>query len=84
MITTDWAIPPGEYLAEVLNELGITQTELSLRLELRPHVVRDLISGEERLTPEIASQLERIVKVPEHIWRGLESEYRSILETENF
>lgn len=81
MITTDWAIPPGEYLAEILIELSTNQAEFSRRLDLCPHVVHGLINGEEHLTSEIASRLEQVVKVPAHIWLGLEHEYRSILKT---
>lgn len=76
---TDWAIPPGEYLAEVLAELDMTQVELSQRMGRPPQTINELIQGKKLLTPETALQLERVVKVPAHLWLGLESEYRLIL-----
>lgn len=76
---SDWAIAPGEYLAEVLEDLNMTQAELSLRMGRPTQAINELIKGKKELTPETALQLAQVVGVPAHIWTGLENEYRLIL-----
>lgn len=76
---SDWAIAPGEYLAEVLEELDMSQAELSRRMGRPPQAINELIKGEKELTPDTALQLAQVVGVPAHIWTGLEGEYRLIL-----
>ncbi|WP_261665323.1 HigA family addiction module antitoxin [Deinococcus sp. Marseille-Q6407] len=76
---TDWAIPPGEYLAEVLEDLNMTQADLSRRMGRPAQAINELIKGEKELTPETALQLAQVVGVPAHIWTGLENDYRLIL-----
>lgn len=76
--TSDWAIAPGEYLAEVLEELGMTQAELSRRMGRPAQMVNELLKGEKELTPETALQLEGVLGVPAHIWTGLEADYQLV------
>jgi HTH-type transcriptional regulator/antitoxin HigA len=74
------AIPPGEYLEEVIGELGITKEELAWRMN-RPATKLSLIfNGKKAITPTTALQLEMVLGVPAHIWTDLESEYRLTLE----
>ncbi len=76
---SDLAIPPGEYLADVINELGISKQELAHRMDRPASKLSQIFNGEKAITPETALQLERVVGVPAHIWTGLEAEYRLIL-----
>lgn len=79
VIHSSLAIPPGEYLAEVIGELGMTKDELARRMN-RPATKLSLIfKGQKAITPNTALQLEKVVGVPAHIWTGLESEYRLTL-----
>lgn len=77
--TPDLAIPPGEYLQEVIDELGMTQTELADRMGRPVQSVNEIIRGEKAITPETAIQLEDVTGVPSHVWSGLEADYRLIL-----
>ena len=78
-IESDLAIPPGEYLEEVLEEIGMTKTELARRMNRPAPKLSAIIKGTKSITAETALQLERILKVPAHIWMGPESEYRLVL-----
>jgi HTH-type transcriptional regulator/antitoxin HigA len=78
-VMSDLAIPPGEYLEEVLEDIGISQAELARRMGRPSQAINEIIHGEKAVTPETALQLEQVVGVPAHIWTGLESEYRLIL-----
>lgn len=73
---SDLAIPPGEYLAEVIGELGMNQAELAQRMDRPVQAISEIMSGAKSIVPETALQLERVTGVPAHIWTGLEADYR--------
>ena len=75
-IYSDLAIPPGEYLEEVISELGMTKDELATRMARPASKLSPIFKGDKAITPDTALQLEKVVGVPAHIWLGLESEYR--------
>lgn len=75
---SDLAIPPGEYLEEVLDELGLQQSELARRMGRPAQLVNEIIKGEKAITPETSIQLEAVLGVPAYLWSNLESEYRLI------
>lgn len=76
---SDLAVPPGEYLAEVVDELGMTQADLAARMGRPAQAVNEIMLGKKAITPETALQLEKVTAVPAHIWTGLEDEYRLVL-----
>lgn len=73
------AIPPGEYLEEVIEDLGMTKDELAKRMDRPASKLSHIFKGEKAITPETAIRLEKVVGVPAHIWTGLEAEYRLAL-----
>ncbi|MCJ7586826.1 MAG: HigA family addiction module antitoxin [Candidatus Aminicenantes bacterium] len=77
-IYSDLAIPPGDYLSEVLTVKGMTQAELARRIGRPTQAVNEIIKGAKAITPTTALQLERALGVPAHIWTGLESRYQII------
>jgi HTH-type transcriptional regulator/antitoxin HigA len=75
-IHSDLAIPPGEYLEEVIAELDMSKDELARRMRRPAAKLSAVFKGDKAITPDTALQLEKVVGVPAHIWLGLESEYR--------
>lgn len=75
-------VPPGEYLEEVLEELGMTKEELARRMERPAAKLSAIFKGEKAITPDAALRLEKVLGVPAHIWAGLETEYRLTLARE--
>ncbi|MBF0510063.1 MAG: HigA family addiction module antidote protein [Deltaproteobacteria bacterium] len=75
-IYSDLAIPPGEYLEEVIKELGMTKDELARRMNRPASKLSPIFKGDKAITPDTAIQLEKVLGVPAHVWTGLESEYR--------
>lgn len=73
---SDLAIPPGEYLEEVLEDLGMTKEELARRMGRPASKLSQIFNGTKAITPETALQLEKVLGIPSHIWTGLETEYR--------
>ncbi|MBT3297183.1 MAG: HigA family addiction module antidote protein [Verrucomicrobia bacterium] len=73
---SDLPIPPGEYLEEVVEELGISKGELATRMGRPLPKLSAIFSGKKAITPDTALQLERVTGVGAHIWTGLENDYR--------
>ena len=75
---SDLAIHPGEFLEEVLEDLGMSQKELSNRIGRPTQMINEIIRGKKSITSKTAIELEDVLKVPRHIWMGLENEYQMI------
>ena len=78
-IHSDLPIPPGEFLEEVLEDLGMGKDELAKRMNRPPAKLSAIFNGIKSITPDTALQLEKVTGVPANIWIGLESEYRLTL-----
>lgn len=78
-IYSDLPIPPGEFLEEVLEDLGMGKDELAKRMNRPPAKLSAIFRGDKAITPDTALQLEKVTGVPANIWTGLESEYRLTL-----
>lgn len=75
---SDLAIPPGEYLQEVLDDLGMSQAELARRIDRPAQAVNEIIRGHKAITPETALQLSKVTRVSDNVWLGLEKEYQLV------
>lgn len=76
---TDYASPPGDTLAETIEAMGLTQTELARRMGRPIKTINEIIQGKAALTADTALELERVLGVPASLWNGLESNYREHL-----
>jgi HTH-type transcriptional regulator/antitoxin HigA len=77
--TPDYASPPGETLAETIDYLGITQTELARRMGRPLKTINEIIQAKTAVTADTALELERVLGVPAHLWTNLEANYREHL-----
>jgi len=75
----DYAVPPGETLLEIIDSLGMSQTELAGRTHRPKKTISEIINGKAAITPETAIQLERVLDVPAKFWMNLENNYRETL-----
>ena len=73
---SDLAVPPGIYLTEVTEGLGMSQAELARRMGRPVQAISEIANGIKAITPDTALQLEHVLGVPAHIWTGLEAEYQ--------
>lgn len=76
---SDLAIHPGEYLEEILEDIGMSQAELSNRLGRPVQAINEIIKGKKSITSTTALELEDVLGVPSNVWIGLESEYQIVL-----
>ncbi len=70
---------PGETLADLLDEQGMTQTELAQRMGRPLKTVNQIVNGKAAITAETALQLEKIFETPATYWLNHESQYRAYL-----
>lgn len=73
------AMPPGETLAEALEERGMTQAELAKRIGRPVKTINEIVKGKTAITAETALQLEQAFGIPARFWNNLESNYRDII-----
>lgn len=71
--------PPGETLRELLEERGIPQAELALRMGRPRKTISEIINGKAAITHETALQLELVLGVPASFWSSRERSYRAYL-----
>ncbi len=75
----NFAIPPGETLAETLDTLGMTQAELAERMGRPLKTINEIVAGKAMITSDTALQLEKVLGVPASFWSNRERMYRDAL-----
>ena len=69
------AIHPGEFLADELEEIGITPTELSRRINVPPNRVSQIIRGLRDVTADTALRLGQFFGTGPELWMNLQKAY---------
>jgi HTH-type transcriptional regulator / antitoxin HigA len=72
----DYAVPPGEILAEHLEARGWTQAELARRCGKSTKLISEIISGKNPIEPDTTLALERVLGMKAEIWNGIEADWR--------
>ncbi len=75
----DYAVPPGESLAEVIESLGMSQKELAERTGITVQSLNRIFKGNQPITYETANRLELATGVSVTMWNNLETQYREQL-----
>ena len=78
-VWSDLPIPPGEVLAEELEERGMTQKELATRMRRPAQAINEIVRGKKAVTPQTALGLERALGIDASFWMNLETTYRLTL-----
>ncbi len=68
-------IHPGEILADELDELGITPTELSRQIDVPPNRISQIIHGKRAITGDTALRLGHWFKSSPEFWLNLQTAY---------
>ncbi len=75
----DYAVSPGDFIQEWLDENGINAAELARRLDVTPKHVSELLSGKAPLSATLSIALERVTGTPARLWNRTEAIYREDL-----
>ena len=77
MTTTNYAVAPGEYLAEWIDEEGLSQQRVAELLGASRKQVNEIVNGRAPITQDTAIRLERVVGIPADSWLRYEAAYRA-------
>ncbi len=77
--TSDWVSPPGDTIADILEEKDWTQVEFAERLQNTTKFVSQLINGKAPITEDTAVRLARVLGSTEKFWLNREADYRAQL-----
>lgn len=75
----DYTQVPGEILLEILQDRGMSQTQLAEWTGIKRKAINQIIKGIAPITPETALQLERAFGVPAKFWDNMDRNYREDL-----
>ncbi|HAI68474.1 MAG TPA: addiction module antidote protein, HigA family [Gammaproteobacteria bacterium] len=73
MIPKNRPTHPGKFVEEdILNELGITQTQLANALDIPRHTINQLVNEKCDLTADMALRLSRFTQTTPEMWLNLQ------------
>lgn len=79
MTATNYAVAPGEYLEEWIDEQGSSQQRVAEQLGCSRKQVNEIVNGRAPITNDTAVRLERVVGIPADAWLRYEAAYRANL-----
>ena len=68
-------IHPGEHLAEILSELGISQYRLAKAIHAPPRRINEIVLGRRSVTADTALRLGRALSMTPEYWLNLQKMY---------
>ena len=69
------AVHPGEFLDELLSQIGLSQAELAQAVEVTPDRLAVVIRGEQPITADLALLFAQAFDQSPHYWLNLQAEY---------
>ena len=69
------AIHPGEHLAEILEELGITQYRLAKTIGVAPRRINEIVHGRRSVTADTAVRIGKALGMTAEFWLNLQGMY---------
>ena len=73
-MTTD-PVHPGEHLAEILDELGISQYRLAKAICVPPRRINEIVHGRRSITPDSAVRIGQALGMTPEFWLNLQGLY---------
>lgn len=68
-------IHPGEHLAEILDELGISQYRLAKAIGTPPRRINEIVHGRRSITADTALRIGQALGMTPEFWLNLQSLY---------
>lgn len=72
----DWLSPPGDTIADALEERGWSRVEFAQRIGYTPKHVNQLLRGKAPISEDTALRLERVLGSTARFWLQREAEYQ--------
>lgn len=77
MTATNYAVAPGEYLQEWIDEQGVPPQQVADRLGCSREQLAAIVAGHVPLTGDSATRLEYLTGIPAEAWLRYEAAYRA-------
>jgi len=75
------AFHPGYYIAEIIEDMGISQSEFADRIGISNEMLNNIVDGRLRISSDIARKLSVMLGTSVDVWLNLQDDYeRKILE----
>ena len=74
-MTTIDPIHPGEHLAEILDELGISQYRLAKTIGVPPRRINEIVHGRRSITADTALRIGQALGMTPEYWLNLQSSH---------
>ena len=74
-MTTTAPIHPGEHLAEILDELHISQYRLAKAIGVAPVRINEIVHGRRSITADTALRIGRALRMTPEFWLNLQRMY---------
>ena len=74
-MTTSQPVHPGEHLAEILSELGISQYRLARAIGVPPIRINDVVHCRRSITTDTALRIGRALRMTPEFWLNLQRIY---------
>ena len=68
-------VHPGEHLAEILDELGITQYRLAKAIDTPPRRINEIVRGNRSITADTALRIGTALNMTPEFWLNLQRMY---------
>jgi len=81
-LETNYAIHPGVTLREKLEDLQITPKEFAVRTGKPIKTISNVLNGKSSITPEMAVQFEKVLKIPASFWMAKQANYNEYIARE--
>lgn len=72
---TNYAVHVGVILKEHLESIGLTQKELSERIDVSTTIINELIKGKRNMNANLATKLVGVFGLPAKYWMGIQADY---------
>ena len=69
------SIHPGEHLAEILDELGISQYRLAKAIDVPPRRINEIVHGRRSITADTALRIGQALGMTPEFWLNLQKLY---------
>jgi HTH-type transcriptional regulator/antitoxin HigA len=75
----DWTNPPGDTVGDLIEEKGMTQTDLARRLGVSHKHINQVINGVATISPTLALGLEKVLGPSASFWLTREAQHQAAL-----
>lgn len=71
---------PGRYIEDIIDDMGITQSEFAKKLNITENTLGQLINGLIPLSEDLAEKLSKLTGTSTKLWLNLQQKYDEVTQ----